>query len=509
MLEFIRSHFQFFGGISLIFGLVFTFCFYKAGLGLSFPVFVTAACGLLILSMRKLSLPVKRFTLFLCAVSILLACTTVFTANGVMQFLTVCAVLLLLDLSLIHQTAKDGLSSCFELLLRIIKLPFGVISAIGFPFADCFRAAGHSRLFRNETLRSVLFGLIAAVPILIVLLSLLSGADMVFSSVTGRLLDVVFSSDPFFILLMILSGFVLCYAILCAAAGMSPGGRVTDVLFPAVPVSHTDTGTAERIPQKEQTGKSGSKTAGNPVFSATILFCITLVYLVFCVIQILYLFAGGLFALPEGLTYSEYARTGFFELLFVACINFAILLFCLNEAETGRLQCALLLVMSGCTFIMIASAAYRMCLYVESYRLTLLRLLVLFFLGVLALLMAGGTAAVLHRRFPLFFYCVSVISVSFLLLCAVRPDTVIARYNIETEQTPSDADISYLLTLSADAAPYVLPFLAFVETEADYEYAVESYEQEILSGSESRGIRDFNYSIWNAARGILADEPSD
>ena len=37
---------------------------------------------------------------------------------------------------------------------------------------------------------------------------------------------------------------------------------------------------------------------------------LTAVYAVFCVIQVLYLFTGGL-SLPEGYTYAEYARSGY------------------------------------------------------------------------------------------------------------------------------------------------------------------------------------------------------
>lgn len=500
MLEFIRSHFRFFGGISLLFGLVFAFCFYRAGLGLSFPVFVTAACVLLILCMKKLNLPLKRFTLFLYAVSILLACTTVFTANGTMQFLTVCGILLLLDLSLIHQTAEDARFSFLEFLLRIFKLPFGVLSAIGFPFTDCFRSAGRSRLFKNNTLRSVFFGLLAALPILGILIVLLSGADMVFSRIAGTLVNhLFFTSDPFFLFLMVLTGFIVCYAILCAAAGMAPDGRLSDILFPETSGFQTDTEHRSALPCSQKEATPGKKP--DYVFLSTILACITLVYLVFCVIQILYLFAGGLFTLPEQFTYSEYARTGFFQLLFVACINFAILILCLAGDGQTKLLNILLTVMSGCTFIMIASAAYRMCLYVASYHLTLLRLLVLFFLAVLAVLMAGGTAAVYRRSFPLFFYTTAVISVSFLLLCAARPDTVIARYNIASEQEPSDADVQYLMSLSADAAPYVLSFLDSSSQLAEkYEYEAADYRKELVSRYESRGIRDFNYSFWLAAR---------
>ena len=53
-----------------------------------------------------------------------------------------------------------------------------------------------------------------------------------------------------------------------------------------------------------------------------------LVYALFCVVQFRFLFAGlfmnGSIALPDGLTYSDYARNGFFQLLAVTAINLTI-----------------------------------------------------------------------------------------------------------------------------------------------------------------------------------------
>lgn len=50
-----------------------------------------------------------------------------------------------------------------------------------------------------------------------------------------------------------------------------------------------------------------------------------MVYALFCAVQVRFLFAGlltdGSIALPDGLTYSEYARSGFFQLLAVTAIN--------------------------------------------------------------------------------------------------------------------------------------------------------------------------------------------
>ena len=67
----------------------------------------------------------------------------------------------------------------------------------------------------------------------------------------------------------------------------------------------------------------------SPVAAVSFMAMVGLVYLVFCVIQIVYLFMGK-GSLPEGMTYSQYARQGFFQLLFVAVLNLVMVLMCLK-----------------------------------------------------------------------------------------------------------------------------------------------------------------------------------
>ena len=60
------------------------------------------------------------------------------------------------------------------------------------------------------------------------------------------------------------------------------------------------------------------------VLTALLVLCV--VYLLFISMQAKYLFGAFWGALPEGFSYSEYARQGFFELCRVAAINIVILL---------------------------------------------------------------------------------------------------------------------------------------------------------------------------------------
>ncbi|MCQ5134549.1 DUF4153 domain-containing protein, partial [Coprococcus eutactus] len=53
-----------------------------------------------------------------------------------------------------------------------------------------------------------------------------------------------------------------------------------------------------------------------PVIGISITVVLTAFYLIFAVVQIVYLFMNSA-GLPDYMTYAEYARRGFFQLLFV------------------------------------------------------------------------------------------------------------------------------------------------------------------------------------------------
>ena len=108
-----------------------------------------------------------------------------------------------------------------------------------------------------------------------------------------------------------------------------------------------------------------------------ITFCglLTALYAVFAIIQILSPFLGKQM-LPAGYSYSEYARQGFFQLLFVAAVNLVIVLVCNRAFAESRVLRTILTIMCGCTYVMIGSSAVRMLMYIRAYHLTYLRVLV-------------------------------------------------------------------------------------------------------------------------------------
>lgn len=88
--------------------------------------------------------------------------------------------------------------------------------------------------------------------------------------------------------------------------------------------------------------------------------------------------------LPVEYTYAEYAREGFFQLLFVTIINFAITLYLLyfaNVSKNKKRIERLLIALIAFSIMLIFNSYYRMFLYIGHYGLTILRTQVVLFLA--------------------------------------------------------------------------------------------------------------------------------
>lgn len=189
-------------------------------------------------------------------------------------------------------------------------------------------------------------------------------------------------------------------------------------------------------------------------------------FLVFVVVQLRYLFGdASLVEMTTGLTYSEYARRGFFELVAVAALVIPLLLtadWAVERSDpsarlTVRLLSVLLIVLLS---VIMASALKRMLLYVDAYGLTLLRLYATAFMGALALMLAWFSLTVLRNRRELFAGGAALVGLHvILLLNLMNPDALIVRVNVARAQAGEGFDAAYAAQLSADAVPRLLSSL--------------------------------------------------
>ncbi|RDI63492.1 DUF4153 domain-containing protein [Nocardia pseudobrasiliensis] len=191
-----------------------------------------------------------------------------------------------------------------------------------------------------------------------------------------------------------------------------------------------------------------------PVGALTILFAI------FVTVQLTALFGGDDYVQrTAGLTYAEYARSGFWQLSVVSILTLAVIAAVLRWAATDTPAQTLWLrtlpaVLGALTLVIVASALSRMWTYQQAYGFTVLRLLVSTCEIWIALLYLMILAALIRlRRAWLPRAAVGAAALTLLLLAATDPERLVADRNIDRWQAGKSLDTGYLSQLSADIAP--------------------------------------------------------
>ncbi|MDE6530567.1 MAG: DUF4173 domain-containing protein, partial [Lachnospiraceae bacterium] len=356
-----------------------------------------------------------------------------------------------------------------EYLSAIGQAAFGALGHITRPFEDrgIWKSQKKGEKKQNPVLKYVFLGILTGLPLLVIVMLLLASADSVFGNLFGRIFHLL---DVF--------------------ESLNGIGDMIGIFFMTAAVYLLSYGLLVKLGSKSVSISSGKRQTGEPVVAITVNAMLGVVYLIFSMIQILYLFMGRL-SLPEGTTYAEYARQGFFQLLLVCVINMTLVLFCLYKFRESRVLKGMLALISGCTYIMIASSALRMYMYVETYDLSYLRVLVFWGLGLIFLIMSGIMLFIFCRKFPLFKYCMVVVTILYLGLAYARPDYMIASYNLNEQHIHGKVDWRYLRRLSADAVPAVAEAL---EREEDSDFADDLEDLIYVRENGESGLRGFNFS---------------
>ena len=294
-------------------------------------------------------------------------------------------------------------------------------------------------------------GLLLVLPLLLLFGALLSAADAVYQ----KLISQVFRFDPG----VFLSHFGWTLAFVWLTAGF---GRT---LF-----------------LREPPDRAGERRSRLPALGSletgTILGLLNLLFLSFVLVQIRYFFGGAAtVASTAGLTYTQYARSGFFELAWVAALVLPLLLGLhrLQDSENAhaqRLFTAQAVVQVALLFVILASAMLRMRLYQEAYGLTELRLYTMAFMGWLAVVF-GWFVFTLLRGWRGYFAFGAAAAGCLLIagLHAVNPDALIVRTNAARAAQTHVFDADYADSLSADAVPSLVSALPSLPPAAQTQIA--------------------------------------
>jgi hypothetical protein len=198
------------------------------------------------------------------------------------------------------------------------------------------------------------------------------------------------------------------------------------------------------------------------------------VFGLFIIIQVKYLFAGS--TLPDGLTYADYARRGYGELLLATALASAVVYAAMAftkekaHAKTTRILSNLLVILNG---IVVFSAWKRLSLYESAYGWTMTRFVAR--LGLVCIL--SGSVLLLFwvnqristRRF--FGYSWYAFAGVLMIAALLNPIGIITQKNI-SERSGRDAklDTEFIYLLSADSYPALCKYAPTLKSKYLDEY---------------------------------------
>lgn len=311
---------------------------------------------------------------------------------------------------------------------RGLRLLEGLVGRLGalLPAVQSFRQGKRTALL-------ILCGLGLTVPVALVVVPLLLSADDYFALLSAQVLaqlERLFGQWTIYLLAGLLAApflFSLLYAL------RRPGP----------------------LPQH----KSIQLPRADPVVAVVVLALMDLLYALFLAAQSAALFGGAEYLRrAASLSYAEYARSGFFQLVAVAGINLSLVLLALQltqqEGWPWRAVQVLSAAMVGMSGVLLLSACYRMSLYVGTYGLSLKRLLTYWGMAVLAVLLAAALWKIWRPGFRFFPVALVVSVAGWLLLNFCNVDYLIARYNVSVYPRHQNAvvNLDYLVReLSYDA----------------------------------------------------------
>ncbi|MEC3956262.1 DUF4173 domain-containing protein [Nocardia sp. CDC153] len=349
--------------------------------------------------------------------------------------------------------------SIYGLWFDALAVPFSAVMSVPWLYRALERTRGRTR---PGSLR-VWWSVAVAAALLLVVVPLLSGADAVFAALVNGLLPRI--DVPA----------VLRWGFVFVVAGLGTAGALYLLAGPP-PIAARTTGAEARNGAEASDGSEagvdslaseGLDPLGwmgirrfSPVEWGIPVGALTIVFAAFVGTQIAVLFGGdGYVQRTAGLTYAEYARSGFWQLSIVSMLTLAVIGAVLRYArqETGgerRWLRGAVAVVCGLTLVIVASALHRMWTYQQAYGFTVMRLLVEVFEGWIALVYLLVLASLVRlRRGWVPRAAVGAAAVTLLSLAVLNPEGFVADRNIDRWQSGKRLDTDYLGTLSTDVLP--------------------------------------------------------
>jgi hypothetical protein len=491
-------------GAALAFGILAEVLFDRAALGINVPI-ATALVLAIVTLLAPNRRPADRLDLWLAGLAMVASLGPALrTDPSVVQLdlvLTIAAVAA-------WSTAMSGVAVTRRSAAAVAGLGVEAGVALGIGFAWLVSHAASDGALSSAgrqvgRLAPVLRGALIAVPVMAGFALLLGSADAVF----GRAID---DALRFPVDLEDVSNRAL-FSILAAVLVGGPIAIAVGGSKALIGSFATGTAAPGGAPP------DGARPSGLRPYATealVVLAAVDALFAAFAAVQIAFLFGGASTLSAIGMTYSDYARQGYFQLVFVVGLAGLLLLGAHEVAGLTRRFLVLAVALLLLTGLILASAAVRLALYQGAYGWTELRFFVAASIAWLATCLALTLGALRANRMRWLPHAIAMSAAAVTLaVSAIGPQAFVMHQNLARVLDPSlvavdghsGFDVDYASELGDDAVPDLVAALAVVPTPdaAALRVQLEGRRAALQLDSSSAGPLSWNLSR-ERARAALA-----
>lgn len=413
----------------LALGVAFDLAFNGQRPGVSIPLFVLCLTATL--------RPVTRRSLetdALLAGAFLLSIFPALRASEPLTALNVLAIVGLLGVSVTQDLGPFSSISIIGLLRRV-----GVMFTRSLLVPRFLLRPMSTRTTRGRVL-SVVRVVIIAVPVLAIFASLLASGDRVFARLISSVLPEWNVESLVSHAVLVIVGAVLVAILWRVALG--------------------DTGDEPEPPAEKRPPLLGAAEW------LTVLVGIDLLFATFVLVQLRYLFGGAArVVVTPGLTYAEYARSGFLQMAVAAALTILVILAVWDAGvrttrEHDRWFRILVTTMVALSAVVLVSAVKRLALYEGTFGFTINRFfgyIAIASIGAVLLLLAAAIWAERRDRVVAGFLLIGFTAL--LAVNILNPERFVAERNLARFRETGKIDAAYMGSLGADAVPVTVSIL--------------------------------------------------
>jgi len=476
--------------VALVLGWGFDFLFWRKLVGINFAIYLTACLlgGALLLLDNDLKPAFK--SLWLIVPFVFFAIITCVRQEPLTMILGYAFTLVSLGLLTVtylggrwtQYSLFDYFRKFFLLIGNIFILPFGFLKETKFDMARAHRLP----------IKPVVRGLLIALPVVVFFAYLLGSGDLVFGQQINNFIDHYGELRIPEIILRLIIILFFAYVLTGVFLHASLKSKDEQLSGEDKPISKRFLGFTE---------------------AAIVLGSVSILFLIFVIFQFRYFFGGEVNIGVEGYTYSEYARSGFSELITVAFFSLLMILGLgtITKRESDRqkrIYSGLSVGIVVLVIVILVSAYQRLMLAIDWHGFSRLRLYPRVFLIWVGILFVAVIVLEIIRHERYFAFAALLASLGFAVsICVLNVDASIARHNIYRTIEGKHFNVNYLSSLSADAMPVLAD--AFMDpslpaaTHDGVGAALLCYmNYAAYKNYSTPDWRSFNYSLWQAVNAL-------